>query len=369
MLLGLALACQERERVVGRLSAPAAGEGGSSGADSPVTAGSGNQGTAAVSGSAPGGGTGGAAGASSVMGKDPTELAVTTGCGTVRLAVTASDVYWTESASGRVMTVPIAGGTAREVATAQSDPGDIAVDASGVYWVNRGNGSRVMKKPLPPTDSAPSVLKQGTGAEGFLALAVRDGVVYYSQAHDVHAISTDENVTGDDVVGTAINYDVNPPDGEPSGNPAALAVTETTVYWTTAQRFGVESDDIQPGIAGYRELGQSQMNLLLEDIAADGIYAYWAKGEFLVRARAGTLGDFTVTTTPDASAVAAFAISEDDVYLATESGDILVHALTPEDPVEPASLLVVGQPDVTAVAVDTARVYWASGCAIRSVAR
>lgn len=304
-----------------------------------------------------------------MIGKEPTELALTTDCGTVRLAVTASDVYWTESASGRVLSVPIAGGAVREVATAQSDPGDIAVDAGGVYWVNRGDGSRVMKQPLPLTNAEPGVLKQSASAEAFLALAVRDDVVYYTQSHDVHAISTDPSVTGDEVVGTAMNYDVNPPLGEPSGKPAALAVTESTVYWTTAERFGVECDDIEPGIAGYRELGQSQMDLLLDDIAADGVYAYWAKGPSLVRARAGTLGDFMVASTPDETRVTAFALGDTVAYLASESGDILEHPVASADPEEHSSVLVQGQPDVTAVVLDAERVYWASGCAIRSVER
>jgi hypothetical protein len=48
-------------------------------------------------------------------------------------------VYWTDS-NGAVMSVPIAGGAARTVASAQTNPQFVAVDATRVYWVNVGTG-------------------------------------------------------------------------------------------------------------------------------------------------------------------------------------------------------------------------------------
>ena len=75
------------------------------------------------------------------------------------IAVDSTSAYWTDTASGTVMKVPLDGGTPVTLASNQDGPGDIAVDAVSVYWTN-GNGGTVMKVPLG--GGTPTTLVSGT---------------------------------------------------------------------------------------------------------------------------------------------------------------------------------------------------------------
>lgn len=50
-----------------------------------------------------------------------------------RLAVSAKDVYWLQATETAVMTMPIDGGVPTTIASGRQY-GDIAVDASNIYW-------------------------------------------------------------------------------------------------------------------------------------------------------------------------------------------------------------------------------------------
>jgi sugar lactone lactonase YvrE len=62
------------------------------------------------------------------------------------IAVDATFVYWTNyEGSGTVMTVPTGGGTPTTLASGQSYPLGIAVDATFVYWTNDEGSGTVMQ--------------------------------------------------------------------------------------------------------------------------------------------------------------------------------------------------------------------------------
>jgi hypothetical protein len=64
------------------------------------------------------------------------------------VVVFGQTVYWTNSVSnGTVLSVPVGGGATTTVASHQSYPRGLAVDASGIYWTNPGSGT-VMMAPL-----------------------------------------------------------------------------------------------------------------------------------------------------------------------------------------------------------------------------
>ena len=63
------------------------------------------------------------------------------------IAVDAASVYWTNYHGGEVMKVALAGGSPVTLASTQNGPRRIAVDATSVYWTNNGDGT-VMKVAL-----------------------------------------------------------------------------------------------------------------------------------------------------------------------------------------------------------------------------
>jgi hypothetical protein len=71
----------------------------------------------------------------STAGGTPTTLA-TAQSGPQGIAVDATSVYWTNYTGGTVMKVPIGGGTPTTLATGQTLPHGIAVDATSVYWTS-----------------------------------------------------------------------------------------------------------------------------------------------------------------------------------------------------------------------------------------
>jgi hypothetical protein len=76
-------------------------------------------------------------------------LATTEGNG-ARLALDKDSVYFTDPSVGVVRRVPKIGGQPATIATMQSRPSGIAVDAWCVYWANGGSGASdgsVMKAP------------------------------------------------------------------------------------------------------------------------------------------------------------------------------------------------------------------------------
>jgi hypothetical protein len=299
----------------------------------------------------------------------------------MRLAVQGANVYWSEPLTGKIRSMPLAGGAAVDVATAQVAPSYVAADETGVYWIVDGaaaaGSSKVMKKALPLAAGEPEVLATSATAAKILGIAVRGGKLYYSLVNDVHQISTNKATAGDIIVGTAVNYD-DPAKIE--GEPHGLAVNETMVAWTdVGDRNGVEADDILVESAtpltdksGYVELAQS-VGGLKYPIAVDATYAYWLDGSRFVRnklAATAPVPDPAIMESPKAADFSAFTITADTVYASNVNGLILKHSLTPPaegmEPVEPAPI-ARDQMTPSAVVTDGVKLYWATAdCAIRA---
>src|SRR5678809_706379 len=77
-------------------------------------------------------------------GAGPVELVSAPGCGAIDFVLREGAVFWTEEAAGTVKSISTGGGRATVIATAQTTPRAIAVDASSVFWVA---GQTIMKKP------------------------------------------------------------------------------------------------------------------------------------------------------------------------------------------------------------------------------
>lgn len=327
-------------------------------------------------------------GAACVAGKcgtKPTLVATATGCGGgARLDTDGKNIYWVEPMTGKVRSVGVGGGTIADVATGQLKPTQIGVDASGVHWVNQGDGSagssKVLKKRLnAAATAAPTALVTATGMQTFPAIAVHDGFVYYSESTNVHQLTVDDDdkVTKDIMVGIAVNYDNG--GMEVKGVPVGLAASDKYVLWTTPlDRIGVESHTLVPvtnatdNKPGYGKLGKSVAGLLpTGHVALDATYGYWVGGTKIERAPlTSTMGVYDAIFSAERD-LTAFALGASKLYAASGDGKILTHSpIPPVDPAnetEPAVPIAIGQEDVSSVVVDTKNVYWITGdCAIMS---
>jgi hypothetical protein len=296
------------------------------------------------------------------------------------MATDGKNIYWAETMTGKVRSAPVAGGAIADVATAQLSPTQIAVDDTGVYWLSQGDGtaksSTVQKKALTaaPADK-PTLVVASKDMTKLPGMTVHKGLVYYSEATNVHQIGLDSK---DIIVGIAVNYD----DGKMDvlGSPVGIAASDDHVVWTTPlDRLGVESHTLMPvtnatdNKPGYGKLGKSVGSLLPAGaVALDAMFGYWIDGQKVERGPlASTNGVYDTVTAAPSGAFTAFAISPTKLYASGDAGEIFEHSLVPPaDPANdtaPALPIARDQMAVSSVVVDATKVYWITGdCVISS---
>jgi hypothetical protein len=72
------------------------------------------------------------------------------------ITLDATNVYWTNHATGMVMKAPKAGGAPVPVAQGQNGPGAIVVDATNIYWINEGAPGAKQSAIMKIAKSAPA---------------------------------------------------------------------------------------------------------------------------------------------------------------------------------------------------------------------
>jgi hypothetical protein len=118
-----------------------------------------------------------------VCGPLPTSVVTPhSGCGEMRLGATTDTLYWTDTALGRVMTMPAAGGAPARVSGAETTaPTLLAINRSTVFWLD---GKTIRKR------AGNVVSDVYTNAEDVHGLATSDdgATVYFSTGRKVESV-------------------------------------------------------------------------------------------------------------------------------------------------------------------------------------
>jgi hypothetical protein len=222
-----------------------------------------------------------------------------------RIAVDATNIYWTSSEAGTVTKMPIAGGSQTVLATGQKGATGIAVDASSVYWATYLN-------------NALTKMPQTGGPFGNLYSAV-----------------------------------------DPQDGPFAVAVDASNVYWTSFWGGTVLAMPKKGGAAPTTLFSGANTNP--DGVAVDATYLYFSylgnveptDGTTIMKLPLAGGAPTTVTTVP--TVVSDIAVDASRIYWTTEyDGTVVQMPLGGGSP----TTLVSGLFYPDGIAVDAAAIYW-----------
>ena len=154
------------------------------------------------------------------VGGTPTTLA--SGGVSIGLVVDAAKVYYTDSSTYTVKSVPKNGGASSVLASNQDRPGDMVMDDTYLYWVNRAAGGSVAK--VAKSGVNPRTLASGLDFPQGIAVDATNAYWAMSDAGTVMKVPLEGGV-----VTTIISDQTSPDD---------LAVDDSFLYWTTTSNTG-----------------------------------------------------------------------------------------------------------------------------------
>jgi outer membrane protein assembly factor BamB len=275
-------------------------------------------------------------------GGTPVPVYLTSGESPGKLALGATNVYWTSGNGAQIRAVPKAGGQpVTVVAGPPNSPGwGIAVDSTNIYW---STTSAVLSMPLTgsmPNTLAPNLLR---GAQN-VAVSATD--VYWATVPGPDAV---QSVPID---GGAVTTIVSDPNGT-----TALAVDTSNLYWSTtsglyrAALAGGSPTSIGPAVASLAVDATDVYYVLDSAVSAGTIRRVPIAGGAGTTLASGRLGSLV-----------AVAVDDRNVYWIEGNGTIQQGAVAalPKSGGQVA-VLASGLTDPAAIAVDSTGIYFTSG--------
>lgn len=327
-------------------------------------------------------------------GEAPVEVATLDGCVNPRMILSGETFYFSDTGTGKISSVSLAGGEIVEIAADQQmeDPtrpmrtSALTVDGDAIYWSNLGDHT-LMKAPL--SGATPEVLVElAAPARG---LAVGGGTIFFSQHADLFKIPTN-GLAADAGTGTPPSEidcgeaGVTPVLGEavmgasyvassnesciPNGEVAAIALTDNDVVYTI---------DVHGALSQNSQQGGDHIPLVLGDdvgparevIALNATHAFAAGYSSVLKAQLGEAAVYeAVVYAVDSGITTGFTVTASHVYLASDRGGISRASIDPptDNSLAVSENLVRDQGSPRWLANDGTHLYWiGDDCRIMSV--
>jgi hypothetical protein len=311
----------------------------------------------------------------SKCGNAPTALVpAAAGCGAIRVLLSGTTLYWTDEMHGTVNSIPIAGGTVKQIAMGEMGPSTLALSGTNIYWLAKGSKS-IRKKAADGTGDATDVVKssdvttactgiaadQNCGLGGFTVSATGD--VYYSIYTKIYKLPA----AGGAVV--TVGH-------EDSGIPRTLAVENDLIGFPADVNGDVDVIKEVAGTDAYCKtevntdntncirVARSQGSLIVESVFLINKVVYWVDRS-QVKSNSAINNDPTTdggnkTISGADDALAAFTIAGNTTYFADKSDDGNVF-MAPLSANAERQLIARKQTGITSIAGDATHVFWAAG--------
>lgn len=264
---------------------------------------------------------------------EPLELA-SGGSEPLDIAVDDTTVYWVDSVARKIMTVPIGGGNAAVFIEADPDfsPRSLAVSADSLYYTDSG-----LEHVVRSSFDGEIFEILGEGQTYPLAIAIDAANAYWTSA-DLGTVMKAPIDGGGDAVALATDQ----------ASPLGVVVDATHVYWVN-EGGSVMKVPIEGGDLVTLAEGQAKP----QDIAVGATHVYWTNDGGTVMA-APIEGGSPITLAEGQRNPRRIAIDDASAYWTNDDGSVRKVPFGGGDPIT----LAEGQEHPLGIAVDGTSVYW-----------
>jgi hypothetical protein len=307
-------------------------------------------------------------------GVTPTTLVpAAAGCKAIRLALSGTTLYWTDTMHGTVKSIATtAGATAKTISSTELAPTLIIANGMNVFWLATGGKNAIMKS---VAGAAPTAVYTATTTDpinGFTVSA--DGNTVYFTLGTKLGAGMGAGISKIAATGGTVTEVGH----EDSGIPHALAVDGMNIGYPTDVNGDVDvmtmgaapavcasPDSTTAMNSNCNRVARSQGSLNFEAMLLSGGNAYWGnQSQIQMAAIADPNGvDSTVASAdPSASSLPAISFNNGSVFFGDDVGFIYKAPLMKNATVTEIARAQMG---TTSVVGDDANAYWATGdCAI-----